>query len=202
MIAIVDYGVGNLLSVQKALESLGAQVYLARTPEDLAKAKAVILPGVGAFGRAMENLELRGLVPAIKASIASGKEFLGICLGMQLLLESSQEAPGTQGLGIIPGTVVRLQGQKVPQIGWNSLKFERPSPLFPGIDPEPYLYFVHSYCVAPEADVVAATTDYQGRFPSALWQDNIHALQFHPEKSGRVGLEILNNFWKLVQKCS
>jgi glutamine amidotransferase len=151
----------------------------------------------------MENLTQRGLAPAIKAAVGEGKPFLGICLGMQLLLESSQEAPGVEGLGLIGGTVKRLPGKKVPQIGWNCLEEMKQSPLFTGLDGKPYFYFVHSYYAAPaDPGVVAAKADYQLKFPAAFWRDKLFALQFHPEKSSKKGLMILNNFWKLVQKCS
>jgi glutamine amidotransferase len=150
----------------------------------------------------MENLTARRLAPAIKEAVAQGKPFLGICLGMQLLLETSAEAPAVSGLGLIEGTVARLQAPKVPQIGWNCLEKLKPSPLFQGLGPKPFVYFVHSYYAVPQGqEVVAATANYQGDFPAAFWQDNIFALQFHPEKSGKVGLAILNNFWKLVQRC-
>ena len=211
MIAIIDYGMGNLHSVNKALAYVGADPVITQDPDVLQRAAGAVLPGVGAFARAMEHLEEAGLIEPIRALLATGKPFLGICLGLQLLFETSEERFGAdeplpRGLGIIPGRVCRfptndaVPGLKVPQIGWNTLRFPRPSRLFNGIESGSWVYFVHSYYAAPDdPDVVAATTEYGFEYCSAVERDNVMAVQFHPEKSGRVGLHILSNFAALCR---
>lgn len=201
MIAIIDYGMGNLRSVQKAMERAGAQAKITQKPEDIAKASKIILPGVGAMRPAMEKLDGLGLIPAVKKAIGAGKPFLGICLGLQLLFEKSNEGGDVKGLGILKGKVERFSSakQKVPHMGWNQLKFKKTeNGLFKGIAPLSYAYFCHSYFVKPkDAKSAAATTDYGGEFVSAIAVDNIYGVQFHPEKSQTIGLKILENFNKL-----
>ncbi len=198
MIVIIDYGMGNLRSVQKAVERAGAQAKITQRAEDIAKADKIILPGVGAMRPAMEKLGALGLVPAIKQAIAAGKPFLGICLGLQLLFEKSNEGGDVKGLGILKGKVERFSSrkQKVPHMGWNQLKFKKTeNSLFEGVAPLSYAYFCHSYFVKPkDAKSAAATTDYGGAFVSAVTVGNIYGVQFHPEKSQAVGLKILGNF--------
>jgi imidazole glycerol-phosphate synthase subunit HisH len=199
MIAIIDYGMGNLCSVQKALEKLGASVKITSSSKDLAEADKIILPGVGAFGDAMAELEKCGLVESLKKEVRKGKTFLGICLGLQVLFEESEECPGVKGLGILPGKVKRFVTElKVPHMGWNQLHFSKKAPILEGIDEGAYVYFVHSYYVAPERDEdISTTTDYALNFTSSVWRGNLFATQFHPEKSQSVGLKILENFIKL-----
>ncbi len=201
MIAIIDYGMGNLRSVQKAMERAGAQAKITQKPEDILEAAKIILPGVGAMRPAMEKLDALGLISAIKQAIGAGKPFLGICLGLQLLFEKSNEGGDVSGLGILKGKVERFSSadQKVPHMGWNQLKFKKSgNSLFKGIAPLSYTYFCHSYFVNPQdARLVAATTDYGVEFVSAIAVDNIYGVQFHPEKSQAVGLKILENFNKL-----
>ncbi len=198
MIAIIDYGAGNLRSVEKALRYLGCEPLVTRDPETLLSAQAAILPGVGAFGDAMASLRSRGLEEPIGKFIAAGKPFLGICLGLQILFESSEEAPGVKGLGLLPGKILRIPaapGLKIPHIGWNSLKLERRDGLFSGIPENPYVYFVHSYYLrAQEEAQVTAVTEYGAHIHAAVQKENLFACQFHPEKSGRVGLRMLENF--------
>ncbi len=201
MIAIVDYGMGNLRSVQKALESLGAPAQITHDPRALQEADAIVLPGVGAFGAAMERLNAQGLTDALRREIERGKPFLGICLGLQLLYESSEESPGVEGLGVLKGRVVGFRSRPdfalpVPHIGWSALHLTQPeSPLWQGITERSYVYFVHSYYPEPEDRAsVIATCDYGGAFVCAVGKDNLYAVQFHPEKSGAIGLQILRNF--------
>lgn len=197
MIAIVDYGMGNLRSVQKAVERVGFGATLVKNPEELEEVEKLILPGVGAFADAMRGLEERGLVEPIIQHIEQGRPFLGICLGLQLLFSESTEDGLHSGLNIIPGKVLRFaqNGLKVPHIGWNQVSFLRDVPLARGIPQGSYMYFVHSYYVCPEdPGVVAGTTEYGTTFTSLIWKDNIFAAQFHPEKSQAVGLAILRNF--------
>lgn len=200
MIAILDYDMGNLRSVSKALEHVGGQCVVTRDPKQAAKADKLILPGVGAFKDCMANLESYGLIEPIRAFIASGRPFLGICLGMQLLMDESEEGGRHQGLGIIPGKVQRFSpelGLKVPHMGWNQLKLKGKPRLLEGMQDD-YVYFVHSYYVAPEKkQVIAATADYGLEFAASLESDNIFATQFHPEKSQTVGLGLLKRFVKL-----
>jgi glutamine amidotransferase len=198
MIAIIDYGMGNLRSVWKALESVGHEAMVTRDAAAIADAGHVVLPGVGAFGDCMENLERFHLVEPIRSAIQSGKPFLGICLGLQLLFTESEEFGVHQGLNIIRGRVKRFvldPALKVPHIGWNQAEVERACPLFKDIPDSSNWYFVHSYFVEPvDRTIAAATTDYGGPFVSAIWKDNIMACQFHPEKSQSVGLRFLKNF--------
>ena len=201
MIAIIDYDAGNLKSVEKALLALGEDVLVTRDREKLLAADKIILPGVGNFGDAMEKLKSYGLVPVIHELAEMGKPFLGICLGLQLLFERSDEAPGVEGLGILKGEIVRIpdgEELKVPHIGWNSLHLQNDGRLFRNLPEEPYVYFVHSYYLkAEEPEIVKATTEYGVTIDASVEQGNVFACQFHPEKSSRVGLKILENFAKL-----
>lgn len=196
MIAIIDYDAGNIKSVEKAVKRYGQDVVLTRDAEVLRAADKVILPGVGAFGDAMDKLKKYGLDTVIREVISSGKPFLGICLGLQLLFEESEETPGVKGLGVLKGKIVRIPetGLKVPHIGWNSLKFEKETPLFNGLSDGAYVYFVHSYYLKAEEDIVIASTEYATHIHAAVAKDNVFACQFHPEKSSEVGLRILENF--------
>ncbi|MCR9231935.1 MAG: imidazole glycerol phosphate synthase subunit HisH [bacterium] len=198
MITIVDYGMGNLRSVQKAFEKVGAEAQICTKPEEIAKASKLILPGVGAFRDAIQALKDQNLVEPILEHANSGKPFLGICLGLQLLFDVSYEDGEYEGLGIIPGKVVRFQDQpglKIPHMGWNQIDATRPHPLLAGIPEHEHFYFVHSYYVAPDNDDdVAAWTDYGSRFASMVARDNLVACQFHPEKSQNAGLKLLQNF--------
>lgn len=198
MIALIDYGAGNLKSVQKAFAHLGEPVTLTADKDVILTADAAILPGVGAFGDAMKSLEERGLPQVIRSFVETGRPFLGICLGLHLLFEESEETPGVQGLGILKGTVRRFPeeiGLKIPHIGFNSVTYRKDSRLFAGLPEEPYYYFVHSYyCFAEDRLVSAAMADYGIRFDAAVERGNLFAAQFHPEKSGRTGLGTLENF--------
>ncbi|MBP5745775.1 MAG: imidazole glycerol phosphate synthase subunit HisH [Lachnospiraceae bacterium] len=198
MIAIIDYDAGNIKSVEKALQSLGEEVIITRDEDVLLLADKVILPGVGAFGDAMERLNEYGLISVIKKIVENKTPFLGICLGLQLLFDSSEEAPGVKGLGILPGKIVRFpsdRGLKIPQIGWNSLTQPNKGRLFKGIDDGEFVYFVHSYyLMAEDMSDVVATTEYGVTVHASVERDNIFACQFHPEKSSDVGLKILKNF--------
>jgi glutamine amidotransferase len=215
MITVVDYGMGNLRSVSKALESLGAEVRVSKDPADVAKAEKLILPGVGAFPAAMRELSTRGLIEPIKTFIASGKPYLGICLGLQLLFEESEEGEGAKGLGVLPGRVRRFFSNggtqapkhpgtalKIPHMGWNQVRRpatgdQQPSrcPLLKGIPEGSFFYFVHSYCAQPtDHAVVALETDYGSPFAAMVWRERLFATQFHPEKSQAVGLQLLKNF--------
>lgn len=201
MIGIIDYDAGNIMSVQKAIEKLGEKPVLSRDPSVLLNADKLILPGVGSFGDSMDRIRHYGLEEVIKDYVASGKPFLGICLGLQLLFESSEETPGVKGLSILPGTVKKIptgEYTKIPHMGWNSLDFPRSGRLFEGIDENAYVYFVHSfYLDAKEKSDVTATTNYNVQIDASVERDNIFACQFHPEKSGEVGLKILSNFINL-----
>ncbi len=207
MIAIIDYDIGNLRSVQKALEHVGADARLITTPQELARADKVVLPGVAAFGDAIEELRSMGLVDPLRKAIAEGMPFLGFCLGLQMLFETSSENGLHAGLGILPGKVVRfdfssadLAGHRlsVPHMGWNQLSIRRPCPMLDGVDDGAFVYFAHSYHVVPEDEtVIATTTAYGLEFVSSVWKDNIFATQFHPEKSQAVGLRLLENFVKV-----
>ena len=199
MIAIVDYGRGNLRSVQKAFEYLGYEAKVTSIPEEIMKADRVVFPGVGAFGDCMENLRERGLVEVIKEFIASGRPFLGICLGMQLLFSVSEEFGPVEGLDVVKGRVVRFpEGLKVPHMGWNQIEIVRSNPLLKGVKSGDFFYFVHSYYVVPEDEsVVSTVTSYGVDFVSMIHRDNLFATQFHPEKSQRLGLRILDNFARL-----
>ena len=201
MIAIIDYDAGNLKSVEKALLSLGQEAVVTRDREELLSADKVILPGVGNFGDAMQKLRTYGLEPVIRELVKRRIPFLGICLGLQLLFEESEEAPGVPGLGILKGKILRIPegaGLKIPHIGWNSLKLENQGRLFEGLSDEPYVYFVHSYYLKAEDEaIVKAVTEYGTRIHASVEQDNVFACQFHPEKSSGTGLRILENFSKL-----
>lgn len=202
MIAIVDYGMGNIHSVQKVVESFGVKSFIANEASELINAEKVILPGVGAFADAMNELEKRNLKSAIAESIKNKKPFLGICLGLQLLFDQSFEAAGLKGLGIISGVVSRFNNignLKIPHIGWNQIhKTKSQCPLLNNIPSGAYVYFCHSYYVVPEdKDVISATTDYGTDFASVISKENIFGMQFHPEKSQDIGLKILKNFIEL-----
>ena len=198
MIKIVDYGMGNLRSVQKAFEKLGAEAVICTRPAELAGAEKLILPGVGAFRDAIHELRRTGLDTPVREHIASGRPFLGICLGLQLLFDVSYEDGQWEGLGVLPGKVVRFLDQpnlKIPHMGWNTLDIVRPHRLFEGIANGSSVYFVHSYYVVPSDDsVVAARSDHGGPFVAAVARENLFATQFHPEKSQTVGLRLLKNF--------
>jgi len=207
MIVIIDYGMGNLKSVSKAFLKLGEDVKVSSLPEDIDNADAIVLPGVGAFGDCMRNLSLKGLIEPVIRAIEKGKPYLGICLGLQILFNESEEFGLTRGLGIIPGRVKRFSFQnrelKIPHMGWNTIKIIRPSPLFKEIPDESYFYFVHSYYVVPEdISVVASETEYGERFVSSIWKDNIMATQFHPEKSQYLGLRMLMGFIEFAKARS
>ena len=203
MIAIIDYGMGNLRSVQKAFEKNGAEARITSSTRDIDRAEKIVLPGVGAFGGAMEELKRRGLVDVIREKIRDGVPYLGLCLGLQLLFDASEECEGkemAEGLGILPGVVRRFRGKlKVPHMGWNSLRFRKKNcPLFKGIESGENFYFVHSYYGVPkDPSWTAAVTPYGVEFCSAVWKDNIFATQFHPEKSQAEGLKVIRNFIKL-----
>ncbi len=198
MTGLIDYDAGNIRSVEKALLKLGEEVCITRDRETLLLADRVILPGVGAFGDAMEHLHAYGLVDVIHEIIEEKTPFLGICMGLQLLFERSDEAPGVSGLGILKGEILRIpdqEGLKIPHMGWNSLAFPREGRLFQGLPGTPYVYFVHSYYLkAGEESVVSAVTHYGVEIHASVEKDRIYACQFHPEKSGEIGLQILRNF--------
>lgn len=198
MITIIDYDAGNLKSVEKALISLGEEVIVSRDSSEILQADKVILPGVGAFGDAMNNLDHFGLVDTIKTVVSNKTPLLGICLGLQLLFKESEETPGAEGLDILPGKILKIPaapGIKIPHMGWNSLDVKPGARLFKGLPANPYVYFVHSYYLnAADEGIVAATTDYIAHIHAAVECDNVYACQFHPEKSGDVGLAILKNF--------
>lgn len=198
MIAIIDYDAGNIRSVEKAFLHLGEEVLLTRKREEILGADRIVLPGVGSFGDAMENLERFGLVSVIREAAARQIPFLGICLGLQLLFERSEESPGVSGLGILKGEILRIPAQgelKIPHMGWNSLSLQNGGRLFAELPPEPYVYFVHSYYLcAADPSIVKATAQYGVKIHAAVEQGNVFACQFHPEKSSGVGLQILKNF--------
>ena len=200
MISIIDYDAGNIKSVEKALQYLGEEAVITRDAGEILMADKVILPGVGAFGDAMEKLNRYGLVPVIHEVVEKGIPFLGICLGLQLMFESSEEAPGVEGLGLLKGKIVRIpegDGLKVPHMGWNSLSFPKEGRLFAGIPENSYVYFVHSYYLQAEEDIVTATAEYGVTIHASVEKGNVFACQFHPEKSSHTGLTILKNFVEL-----
>ncbi len=201
MIAIVDYDAGNLKSVEKAVLSLGYECAATKSPDDVLNAQKIILPGVGAFGDAMARLEKRGLAKAIKGAAAKKKPILGICLGLQLLFEESEESLGAEGLGLLKGSISafpKKSGYKIPHMGWNSIEIKKSGRLLDGLVSGTYVYFVHSYCAkAKNKNDVAATALYSTDFDAAIEKDNIFATQFHPEKSGDAGLRILRNFCEI-----
>jgi glutamine amidotransferase len=202
MIAIIDYEMGNLRSVQKGFERVGHAATITSDPAVLADADKVVLPGVGAFRDAIGALRARKLDEPVRAAIAEGKPFLGICLGLQLLFDTSFEDGQYEGLGVIPGEVVRFKVPaqfKVPHMGWNQVQFRRRPPVFEGIDDSTHFYFVHSYYVVPrDRSIVATDTEYSSNFCSSIWQDKLFAVQFHPEKSQAAGLRLLKNFAELA----
>ena len=201
MIAVVDYGMGNLRSVQKGFEKVGHEAAITSDPAEVAAAAKVVLPGVGAFKDAMTELHRRRLIDPVLAAIRSGKPFLGICLGLQLLFETSYEHGRHEGLGVLEGEVVRFDLPKeysIPHMGWNQLSISRRAPILEGIDEGTYVYFVHSYHVVPrDPAIVATTTDYHRPFCSMIWRENLSATQFHPEKSQADGVRILKSFAEL-----
>ena len=201
MIAIIDYDAGNIKSVEKAMLLLGQQVVITRDRETILNADKVILPGVGAFGDAMDKIRQCGLEEVIHQVIEKKTPFLGICLGLQLLFDRSDETPGVEGLGVLKGEILRIpdkEGLKIPHMGWNSLSFPREGRLFKGLPEESYVYFVHSYYLkAEDEEIVTATTDYSTLIHASVEKDNVFACQFHPEKSHDVGLQILKNFVEL-----
>jgi imidazole glycerol-phosphate synthase subunit HisH len=201
MIAIIDYQMGNLRSVQKGFEKVGHEATITSDPRVLSKAEKIVLPGVGAFADAIAEIRRRELVEPIERAIGAGKPFLGICLGLQMLFDVGYENGEHQGLGIVPGKVVRFDvpaEYKVPHMGWNQLAFRRSCPLLAGLDDGVHCYFVHSYYVVPtDRSVVATETEYPEPFCSMIWRDNLFATQFHPEKSQRDGLRMLKNFAEL-----
>lgn len=198
MIAIIDYDAGNIKSVEKALQYLGEEAVITRDREEILGSDKVILPGVGAFGDAMEKLHQYGLVDTIQEVVDRRIPFLGICLGLQLMFESSDEAPGVKGLGLLPGKILRIPKKgdmKIPHMGWNDIKIKEGAKLFAGLEDHPYVYFVHSYYLqADDPSIVAATTEYGVTIHASVEKDNIFACQFHPEKSSTIGLQILKNF--------
>ena len=205
MIALIDYGAGNLRSVHKALKYVGADVHIVTRPEEINDARALVLPGVGAFDDCINALRKQELLMASLQFIKTGRPFLGICVGYQALFEASDEFNScAAGLCLFGGRVVRFReedGLKVPQIGWNQLRVKQPDcPIFRGIDEGSYVYFVHSFYPEPrDPSIIATETNYGQTFPSAVWKDNIYATQFHPEKSQRVGLQLLKNFASLAE---
>lgn len=204
MVAIIDYDAGNIKSVEKAIQFLGEEAVITRNPEEILSASSVILPGVGAFGDAMEKLHKYDLIPVIQEVVKKQIPFLGICLGLQLLFEKSDESPGVEGLGILQGEIKRIPNKadlKIPHIGWNSLKFPNAGRLYQGISEDSYVYFVHSYYLeAKEEDIVVATTEYGTNIHASVEKGNVFACQFHPEKSSCVGLKILENFLKISKE--
>ena len=203
-VAIIDYDAGNIKSVEKALEYLGQKVKITRDQKEILSADRVILPGVGAFGDAMGKIRSYGLESVIQDAVRQGTPFLGICLGLQLLFEDSDETPGVKGLGLLPGGIRRIpdgEGLKIPHMGWNSLDIREGATLFKGIEGHPYVYFVHSYYLsAKHEEDVAAATFYSTKIHASVEHENIFACQFHPEKSGDVGLKILDNFIHLENR--
>ncbi|GIM28233.1 imidazole glycerol phosphate synthase subunit HisH [Clostridium polyendosporum] len=200
MIAIIDYGMGNLRSVEKALEALGIESKITDDPQEIRDSKAIILPGVGAFPAAMKRIKEKELDKLLKEEVAKGKLLLGICLGMQLLFESSDEVEFTEGLGFIQGHVKKLQiKEKVPHMGWNNLKFNEKSPFLNGIDEGSYVYFVHSFYADTKMENVNAYTEYEVVVPAVVSNKNVVGFQFHPEKSGTIGLKMLENIKEWIK---
>ena len=204
MIGVIDYEIGNLRSVLRALERVGGQVELVRTPEELARADKIVLPGVAAFGDAMDQLRSQHLVEPLLGAIRGGRPYLGFCLGLQLLFDVSYEDGEHAGLGVLGGSVERFDPAdaeaplSVPHMGWNTITWNRTVPLLDGIEQGAYVYFAHSFCVVPaDESVIATTTEYGRAFASAVWRDNVFATQFHPEKSQVVGLKLLENFVRM-----
>lgn len=204
MIAIIDYGAGNLQSVKKAFDFIDTESVITDKPKVINACDKILLPGVGSFGDAMNSMREKNLIETVKENALSGKPFLGICLGLQLLFEGSEESPGVSGLGIFKGKIKKIpndMGLKIPHIGWNSLNIRQNDTIFKDVSQNSYVYFVHSYCLkADDENDVAAVTNYGMDFHSAVGKDNIFATQFHPEKSGEVGLQILKNFANMGAK--
>ena len=203
MITLIDYGMGNLQSVVGGLEKAGSHIRTATSGDDIKKAEAIVLPGVGAFESGMSNLRSKGIIKPLKEKISEGVPFLGICLGMQLLFTESEEHGSHKGLDIIPGRVIRFTDTdlKIPHMGWNQVDFIKPSPLSAGLNELPYFYFVHSfYCAPDNDDHILGRTEYGAPFCSAVDKDNVFGTQFHPEKSQKVGLQILINFVKYIKE--
>ncbi len=202
MIAIIDYGAGNIQSVSKALKHIGCDAFVTRDKEQILKADGAVLPGVGSFGDTMNTMKAYGIKDTVIEYTKSGKPFLGICLGLQLLFPASEESPEAKGLGIFDGTITKIPsggGLKIPHIGWNSLDIKKKDGLFKGIDNNPYVYFVHSYFLnATDKNIVSAQTEYGVTIDAAVEMGNVFATQFHPEKSGETGLKILKNFADIV----
>lgn len=202
MIAVIDYGAGNLQSVVKAFHYIGCDVHVTADKEELKNASAAVLPGVGAFGDAMGCLKKADFVNPVLDFIESGKPFLGICLGLQLLFEESEETPGISGLGVLKGKILKIPaetGLKIPHIGWNSLSVKENTGLFQNLEPDPYVYFVHSfYLKAENSEVVSSTAEYGVTIDASVQHGNLFATQFHPEKSGKTGLQMLKNFVSFV----
>ena len=203
MIAIVDYGMGNLRSVEKGFKKVGVDAKVTSSPRDVENARAVVLPGVGAFRDCIRNLTDLSLTDVIAKSIQKGKPYLGICLGLQVLFSESEEFGRCKGLDIFRGKVVRFQiKEKVPHMGWNNVRIVKKPPILSAVPDESFFYFVHSYYVVPDdKEVIAAMTDYGVSFTSMIWKDNVFATQFHPEKSQETGLKILRNFGDFVKKA-
>lgn len=203
MIAIIDYGAGNIQSVNKALKHIGCETVITRDKDVILKAEGAVLPGVGSFGDTMNTMTEYGIKDTVLDYTKSGKPFLGICLGLQLLFPESEESPEAKGLGIFEGTITKIpngEGLKIPHIGWNSLDIKKKDGIFKGIDGNPYVYFVHSYYLkAADKDIVAAQTNYGVTIDAAVAKGNVFATQFHPEKSGETGLKILKNFADIVK---
>ena len=203
MIAIIDYDAGNIKSVEKALAYLGEEVRITRDREEILASDGVILPGVGAFGDAMEKLHTYGLVDVIREVVRRQIPFLGICLGLQLMFESSEESPGVEGLGLLPGKILKIPetpGMKVPHMGWNNLKFEKNDEILKYIKEDSYVYFVHSYYANSSNKELIAYAEYEKKIPGIVRKDNVYGLQFHPEKSGQVGADILKAYKELIVK--
>ena len=202
MIAIIDYGAGNIQSVSKALAHIGCEAFITRDKDKILKADGAVLPGVGSFGDTMDNMTEYGIKDTVIEYAKSGKPFLGICLGLQLLFPKSEESPDAEGLGIFDGSITKIpsgEGLKIPHIGWNSLDIKKNDGLFKGIGKNPYVYFVHSYFLnASDKSIVSAQTEYGVTIDAAVEQGNVYATQFHPEKSGETGLKILRNFADIV----
>ena len=195
MITIIDYGMGNLQSLINAFQFLGERVKAVGDPTEIGKAKKIVFPGVGNFKEAVKNLKKKKIESVLKNVIHRGTPFLGICLGLQLLFEESEEAPKIKGLGVFNGKIVKFKKMKIPQIGWNQIKIQEKSKLLSGIKNRSFVYFMHSFCAEPlDKKIIAAKTDYGRDFCSAVESKNIFAVQFHPEKSGKIGLKILKNF--------
>lgn len=203
MIAIIDYGAGNIQSVNKALKHIGCDTVVTRNKDVIMKADGAVLPGVGSFGDTMNTMTQYGIKDTVLDYTKSGKPFLGICLGLQLLFPASEESPEAKGLGIFDGTITKIpsgEGLKIPHIGWNSLDIKKKGGIFKGIEGNPYVYFVHSYYLnASDKSIVSAQTDYGVSIDASIEKDNVFATQFHPEKSGETGLKILRNFADIVK---